>query len=56
MKIEVHIYHHLVRDEGDCDVLQALAEKLRKSTDNLASAVALNTPTDKSPQPEKGEK
>jgi hypothetical protein len=53
MKIEIHIYHHLVRDEDDCNALEALAQKLRISTDNLATAVAANTPTEPSPQPRK---
>lgn len=53
MKIEIHIYHHLVRDEDECDVLEALATKLRTSSDKLATAVAANTPTEPSPQPRK---
>jgi hypothetical protein len=53
MKIEIHIYHHLVRDDGDCDVLESLAEKLRASSDKLATAVAANTPNEPSPQPRK---
>lgn len=55
MKIEVHIYHHIVRDDL-VEALELLASKLRKSSDKLQKAVAANTPTEPSPQPVKGEK
>lgn len=55
MKIELHIYHHIVHDDMD-EALELLAAKLRKSSDKLQKAVTANTPTAPSPQPVKGEK
>jgi hypothetical protein len=44
MKIEIHVYHHFVREEDDSNALKSLAEKLRTSSNKLAAAVAANTP------------